>query len=662
MNRTQSVGLFLLLLTSPVCVHAASSVTALPPATQPAAASPSLFDPTRHMRVSEVRPGMKGYGLSVFLGTKIERFDVQVISVLKNFNPKTDVVLIKFGGDNLEHNLAIAGMSGSPIYLYDDTGNARMIGAFAYGWQLQKDPIAGVQPIEYMLKLPDSPAVPSSQPSDGAAVQLPLNHPQSSAESVEQKVRPPRWYLSDCVLLPGMKTAPPGYPLAEFGRTIPNPPLLNVTDGSRLTPLATPLMVGGLSPSVLNEMEPLFRAYGFMPVQAGGSGGTGEKTSTPIEPGCVLGVPLVGGDVNMSTVGTCTEVIGTHVLAFGHSFNSEGRVSLPLAGGSIQGIVANLASSFKLGSLDAPAGTLQNDQTVGISGELGSAPAAVPVDLHIKYTDGSEDQFYHFTTALHPKMTPLLISTAMTSAITGAKELPENHTMDYDLTMEFDNGKLVHLVNTDVNAGAGDLFFEVGTPLIAAAENPFGSVLVKKITGTIVISPQARSGTLLYANVPRSAYRPGETVTAYVTYRAFRAGEMVLPVSMVLPRDLPDGTYQLTISDWQKYFADERIAEPFKFAAETLDQVFDVVRDASAIRHDALYLRLLRQPDGIAIGHTAMPKLPSSRRQILVGADRSDTTQYVSSALKIIPTPRVMSGSADFEITIDKNAEPQKAK
>src|SRR5437868_1431698 len=26
---------------------------------------PSLFDPTRHMRVEEVRPGMKGYGLTV---------------------------------------------------------------------------------------------------------------------------------------------------------------------------------------------------------------------------------------------------------------------------------------------------------------------------------------------------------------------------------------------------------------------------------------------------------------------------------------------------------------------------------------------------------------------------------------------------------------------
>src|SRR5689334_1902715 len=62
----------------------------------------SQFDPSRHMRVSEVRPGMKGYGLSVFMGTKIEPFQVEVVSVLHNFNPKYDVVLIKCHGANLE--------------------------------------------------------------------------------------------------------------------------------------------------------------------------------------------------------------------------------------------------------------------------------------------------------------------------------------------------------------------------------------------------------------------------------------------------------------------------------------------------------------------------------------------------------------------------------
>ena len=62
----------------------------------------------------------------------------------------------------LDHVGPVEGMSGSPIFLYaaDDTqhkGPAKMIGAFAYGWEWEKDPIAGVQPIEYMLKIPTAP-------------------------------------------------------------------------------------------------------------------------------------------------------------------------------------------------------------------------------------------------------------------------------------------------------------------------------------------------------------------------------------------------------------------------------------------------------------------------------------------------------------------------
>src|SRR5947208_11833118 len=100
----------------------------------------TAFDPAQHMRVSEVKPGMSGYGLSVFKGTKIERFDVEVVSVLKNFNPKHDIILIKCRGQDLEHTGAVAGMSGSPIFLKDDQGRQRMIGAFAYGFPFAKDP------------------------------------------------------------------------------------------------------------------------------------------------------------------------------------------------------------------------------------------------------------------------------------------------------------------------------------------------------------------------------------------------------------------------------------------------------------------------------------------------------------------------------------------
>src|SRR5439155_4110918 len=164
-----------------------------------APAGGELFDPARHMHVSEVKPGMKGYGLSVFKGTKIERFDVEVMSVLRDFNPQYDVVLVRLKGADLEHTGSIAGMSGSPIYLMDDQGRERMIGAFAYGWPLMKDPVGGVQPIEYMLRLHQHP--PATRPAVATEA-----HASAASKS------PVHWDLSDPVMLPGMTHPPASWP------------------------------------------------------------------------------------------------------------------------------------------------------------------------------------------------------------------------------------------------------------------------------------------------------------------------------------------------------------------------------------------------------------------------------------------------------------------
>jgi hypothetical protein len=102
-------------------------------------------------------------------------------------------------------------------------------------------------------------------------------------------------------------------------------------------------------------------------------------------------------------------------------------------------------------------------------------------------------------------------------------------------------------------------------------------------------------------------------------------------------------------------------AEPFRFTADNIREVFGVLKDVAAIRENAVYIRLLRQPDGVAVGRVALPELPSSRRQILLGAGRSNITPFVSSTVKIIPTEMVMSGSAEFAITIDPTAKVEVA-
>ena len=175
------------------------------------------------------------------------------------------------------------------------------------------------------------------------------------------------------------------------------------------------------------------------------------------------------------------------------------------------------------------------------------------------------------------------------------------------------------------------------------------------------VTPEAREGEVLSVNVPRLKYKPGETVKGFVTYRPFRAAESILPIELPLPRDLPDGTYQLAVGDWTRYLTDEQMAQPFRFSTESIDDVFAVLKDLMSLRHNALYVRLIRQPDGVAVGRVAMPRLPASRRQVLLSSGRSNTTPFVSSTVEIIPTELLMRGSADLSIEISSERRVETA-
>lgn len=101
------------------------------------------------MRLDEVEPGMRGVGKTVFIGTDVEEFDVEIVDVLKNFLPQKDVILVRLSGKIVDEAGVIEGMSGSPVYV-----NGRLVGAMAYKFgAFAKEPMGGVTPIEEMVRI-----------------------------------------------------------------------------------------------------------------------------------------------------------------------------------------------------------------------------------------------------------------------------------------------------------------------------------------------------------------------------------------------------------------------------------------------------------------------------------------------------------------------------
>jgi hypothetical protein len=413
-------------------------------------------------------------------------------------------------------------------------------------------------------------------------------------------------------------------------------------------------MTAGMSPDVLKSLVPTLDKVGMVPLEAGGGSGDPSLPAPKLEPGSAFVVPLLTGDAEMSAIGTTTDVIGNRVFAFGHPFNNEGRMSLPLGSGRIDTVIPTLNESFKMGTLSAITGTLLTDETVGVAGQIGATPTMIPVTIHTIYDDGSENLDYHFNAAIHPLMTPMEIDGAVQAAVTGARGLPEHHTISFEATMEFANGRTLRLADRESDSGAAGVSSAIGLPLSIALSNPYQRVMLKQLDATVHVSNITRRAEIVNVTVPRQTYHPGETIHALITYQPYRGPEAVLPVDMPLPPSIPDGSYAFSVNDEPHYLISEIMIEPFKFATHNIKDVFDAVTDVTAIRHDALYLRLTRSQDGVAMGRVAMQQVPSSMRQVMLDDGRSDTTPFVSSDVRTVATDWDFQGSAEFHITVDR--------
>ena len=106
------------------------------------------LDRTRYIGLDEVRTDMEAYCLTVLKGNNIERFPLKILSIVRNFRPKRDAILVVGTDERFIHAGPIHGCSGSPVYI-----DGRLAGALAAGWDGSKDPLYLVTPIEEMLRI-----------------------------------------------------------------------------------------------------------------------------------------------------------------------------------------------------------------------------------------------------------------------------------------------------------------------------------------------------------------------------------------------------------------------------------------------------------------------------------------------------------------------------
>jgi hypothetical protein len=595
--------------------------------------------PPAIMPLSDVKPGMVGQALTVFQGTKPEPFKVRVVSVMRNFLPKEDVILIRAEDPRVEFSGIVAGMSGSPVYI-----DGKLVGAVAYAWSFAKEPLGGVTPIESMLAERRRPrrisheVFAQGQGGDGLQTVSPI-----AAEGLRVPAA-----------LKGALSARSGFEAPDaLSRGLGLPPIgPGPANGEpRLLRASVPLTVSGFSPRTVGELADDLKPTGLVPLQAGGGRKLGAPAAGHVEPGSAIGVELVRGDMSTVATGTVTYVNGSDVLAFGHPLFGIGEVYLPMVDAEIHAILPSLSQSFKMSSPLNEVGTLVQDRPACIIGDLDARTTMLPVDVRVT-GPGVEPRLFHAEIARNRRLTPMLASMVVGNAIADAE--PDVTDMIVTVTSKVGVKGYAPLELRDQifsPEGVSSHALASSRGLKAMGEllfNPFEPVVLDRMDVDVRVEYRRDVAEIVAVALPTQDVHAGDTVDLRVTMRPYAGPEYVETVPVIIPRTVAGQTLKIDVASGAS-------VKPDMPQAETLPVYIDNLRKSYSA--SSIVVTLQTPDDGASLRGRLISGMPASALDTLrTGNQTTRAGAYHIADRTVFPARQLVSGKEDLTVAVRSDA------
>ncbi len=609
------------------------------------------------MPLADVRIGMRGYGMTVFRGARVEPFAIEVIAVVNHQRPGRAVIWVLCDDERLDVSGPVQGMSGSPMYLWPEGQEGQigegglLVGAFAFGYSLTKEALVGVQPIEYMRQIAGRvAAAPERGPDDEAQARGTPGGPDAArtlrliARSGMAGNHPVlRHRLEVMTRLVG------GDPAADAG------PVLRVGGGAHPLsanaglPRPMRLPLGLSSESAARVLQPVLES---LDLSAGASmmgpprgtllsdAAAGEGAAQPVGlndgvgvappagmdaddvllgPGSVVTLPLAFGDGFLAASGTVTEVLpdGT-VLAFGHAMLGQGEANVPMATGFAHHIVSLLTTSFRPAAGLRLVGTLVQDEASGVVGVRRQSFETSPVTLDV-HLPSQPARRYAWHVVQHEQLTPAIVATVVAESAEAVQALPALSTVSLDVVMRFQDGEDLAFDTTLVGGQVPDIVATVLPVAVSVIQSPFGYSPLASMHVDLRVQDRLDVLSVLGARLVDTEVRPGETLRAVVQVQPYDQAVRRRTVQLPLPADLPAGDYVLHIGDAVSYAQATLAARPHLAQITSRDELLQTLRLVLGVEDEAMYVWFARPEAQAAVGRQAMPGLPDHVAGLLAG-------------------------------------------
>jgi len=596
--------------------------------------------------LDELRPGMKGTAKTVFSGTKVETFPIEIVDVVRDFDIGRDAILIRSEDARLLRHGIAQGMSGSPVYV-----DGRLAGAISFSFMFSKEPLGGVTPIQDMLDtlVGDKPAAASRPAAVMPRAPLPRQADELAFHRVAARLLKERYEQSNT-----------SGPLPWYARTRATE--REAPDGNDARPLATPVWVRGLSGTALAMLEESLSEMNMGPLAAG-VGGKEAGPAPPLEPGSVIGMRMAEGAADVTAMGTVTARIGDRLLAFGHGILSEGDVDFTMAAGKVHTVVSSTMASFKIGTAMETVGRFRRDTPSGVVGHLGEGADMIPVAFAFKGEQPADEgpagdvETYAYRVTRHPDFAGRLIPVIALDLAQRQGELPEENTVHYSVNIELAGHPAIAFEDdaSGRNSVMG-LAMDVMAIVSDLSRNPYEDVTIEKVDLSLSWRRGMHKANIKDLRIITSEARPGEDIEIEVTLAPFRKKLEKARITVTVPDDTIPGLRMLVVGDAETAIRMEIFQNIRRASPESVDAFIDLVNTPRDRK--ALSAWLVRDDVGMAFEEGELPGLPGSVLALLAEAPRTGMAPLFESATAEVETPYVLTGRQTIMIEVLEKEHP----
>lgn len=596
------------------------------------AASVAAAGPTEIYPLSKVQRGQTGYGLTTFAGTTPERFTFEVVSVVHNFLPKQDIILVKSDDQKLQTSGFWQGMSGSPLYIDD-----KLVCAFSYGFRFNKVALGGCTPLDYMKK--DGDTYRRTSPTPAASKGGPkLVYPAAATLSDWKRLTP---NVDVAAAMDALGPARKSWLLsAPLPPALPTP---SPVDGNQTLQASVPLSVAGFSAPAFATIEKMFDDSNIVPVRTGGT--TGKVGGDPNGPKAFVGggsiaVELIRGDMSAAAVGTVSLVEGNKVLAFGHPMFQTGETYAPVSTAYVHTVIPSAMSAFVMGTAVNEIGSLVQDRQSAIMADTELRTPTVPVDITIVSGSGkhSETGKFHVELLNNKFFTAQLTGAALMNAVNYYLPDRADVTARVDSIVRIKGHEPITFVDyMYANDGAASVMGGVRglRVLVPLMLNPYSPVVVESVEMKVDLKFEANFGEI--KEIRTTDLKVGRN-TVDVVMSTWDGKDIVEPVVVDVPASLAGSIVSMEITAGDSAKLD---------AAPPVDLKSLLAAFRSLLPGNVWAVSLYPADEGVALDGKLVRDLPPSAQDKLRPQTHTQRVSvYKPIARTTSPAKRVVNGSA----------------